>query len=152
MVDNNFIDIVSDDDEALGWGLGIAWKHAPGGKATHSEVIRLRKVTEYWPTGAQGSITTHHSVRLVEDEKGIPTLIFLWHAEGNAQELLYPVYAKSAVELAKGWLKNVNYGNEPDHDGDNERGWRIFTEAWGHVAGRHYAIIGIQPAWAMYGK
>lgn len=57
-----------------------------------------------------------------------------------------------ATAFAKGWLRDVDMGREPDHDGDNGRGFRVFTEAWGKVAGHTYAICAIEPVWACYGK
>ena len=50
------------------------------------------------------------------------------------------------------WLKGIDYGREPDHDGDNSRGFYAFNEAWGHVNGEDECCLAVQPAWAMHGK
>lgn len=54
--------------------------------------------------------------------------------------------------MVEKWLKEAKYENEPDHDGCNERGWRVFNDAWGRVGDEHGAFVEIQPVWLMYGK
>lgn len=57
------------------------------------------------------------------------------------------------AEIAFDWLKEADYGKQPDHDGDNEKGWLCFTEAWGHVAPYGWqAFIAVKPCWMLYGK
>jgi len=34
------------------------------------------------------------------------------------------------MEFVWGWLKNAEYGREPDIDGDVEHGWRVFVDDW----------------------
>ena len=55
--------------------------------------------------------------------------------------------------LIEGWLQaKACYGKEPEHDGDNGRGFRLYNEGWGHVDGNWQAFMAVSPAWAMYGK
>ena len=56
------------------------------------------------------------------------------------------------LEFINLWLKEQNYGSQPDHDGDNDKGWRIYNESWGHVNSEWQAFFAVQPVWAMYGK
>lgn len=63
-----------------------------------------------------------------------------------------PVDAEAAAPFIRAWLDVVDYGRQPDHDGDNAKGWRVYNESWGHVAGRFQAFVAIEPAWFMYGK
>lgn len=97
-------------------------------------------------------------------------LIFLWVASrytagNNSSNALDPAVvafpfkmdASGAAEFANRWLAEQDYGEEPDHDGSNGRGFRVFNEGWGHVklmsgATEHYAIVAVEPAWAVYGK
>jgi hypothetical protein len=146
-MDNRTIDVTSEGDKALACALELVWANAPGGRATHYKVVNLTEKTEYW-----GAPPNHHTVKNVKDDKGVPTMILLWHAECDAVPLPVPMSLEASTDVVKGWLKDVPRGDEPDHDGDNGKGWRVFREAWGHVFGHHYAIVGIQPAWAMYGK
>jgi hypothetical protein len=61
--------------------------------------------------------------------------------------------AERAVTVVKDWLHNAEYGEEPDHDGSNGRGWRVYCEQWGHVAPYGSpAFVAIEPRWAEYGK
>ena len=38
-----------------------------------------------------------------------------------------------------------------DHDGENELGWRVYTEEWGQVNGDWHCLA-IRPAYLWYGK
>lgn len=70
-----------------------------------------------------------------------------------AQPLPYPMKGDSLVDFAFHWLQDgATYGSQPDHDGENERGWVIYVESWGHVMKSPYAICGVRPYWACYGK
>jgi len=146
-MDNRVIDVVSEGDEDLKLAFKLIWPNAPGGKATHYKVVHLREKVRY-----HGDPTDWHETTYEVCPDGTPTLILLWNAESDATSLPYPMDRKQATQFALGWLAQADYGSEPDHDGDNGRGWRVFTNQWGHVAGHSYSIVGLQPAWAMYGK
>ena len=82
-------------------------------------------------------------------------MIFLWSDFEKIEGFVpfpFVMDAAGCADFAQRWLANVDYGKQPDHDGDNEKGWRIYNEGWGHVDGLHSAAIAISPAWAMYGK
>lgn len=149
-MDNRHIDITSEGTEALAMALRLIWPNAPGGKASHYKIGTYRQHTEYYQDTHDK--VTSHSNRIVPDEKGTPTFILYWGDERDSLPLPFPHDLNAAINLIQDWLKEVSYGREPDHDGDNREGWRVFNEAWGHVAGSSYAIAAIQPAWAMYGK
>lgn len=89
----------------------------------------------------------------VDKEKG---LIFYSYISDSARSAAVPLPfrldAAGAADFAKRWLEEQDYGEEPDHDGDNGKGWRVYTEGWGMVAGEQSAFVAIKPAWAMYGK
>jgi hypothetical protein len=64
-----------------------------------------------------------------------------------------PLDVVGAADMAMRWLENADHGREPDHDGDNVRGWRVAVGAWGHVEPYGYgAFASVFPAWAMLGK
>jgi hypothetical protein len=154
-MDNLHIDITAEGDASLAKALEIVSVNAPGGKATHFLIKKYKPVTNYYPGGVRNGFAYNpsHSESLTESTDGVITLVLLWHAEGGAAPLPYPLQIDKAVDFVKGWLDaGVDWGREPDHDGDNGHGWRVFTEGWGHVAGLHYAVCAVQPAWAMYGK
>lgn len=146
-MDNRSIDLTSEGHEALSLALKLMWDSVPGGFATHFKIVKLRATNVYW-----GNPTSHHEVRLEPDDTGVPTLILFWTAASGAEQFAYPHDLERTNEFVKGWLKSVEYGPEPDHDGDNGKGWRVFTDFWGQIAGASSSIVGIQPAWAMYGK
>ena len=88
----------------------------------------------------------------VDPKKG---LVFVWAAtDGNKGVITLPfkLDAEGAADFAKRWLAEQCYGQEPDHDGDNGKGWRLYNESWGRVEGYTYGFVAVQPAWAMYGK
>jgi len=84
-------------------------------------------------------------------------LVFFNHYElkpvgGDKITLPFKMDADGAADFARRWLEEADYGREPDHDGDNGKGWRLYNEAWGHIDEDRYAVIAVAPAWAMYGK
>lgn len=124
-MDNQRIDVTWEGKERFYTLLSMAVEASPG-----------CKVASYW----------------ADDEHG---LVFRWHdgsSSRSSTKFPTPVNAEAACDFAWGWLRTQDYGKQPDHDGDNGKGWRIYNESWGHVASDHYAFIAIQPAWAMYGK
>ena len=85
----------------------------------------------------------------VSDSHG---LIFYWAASPKMTLLPFKMTLEQAADFAFGWLQEADYGVQPDHDGDNGLGWRLYCEAWGHVAGDSCAFAAVRPIWAMYGK
>lgn len=79
-------------------------------------------------------------------------LVLYWGESTNATKLPFPMTLDQAADFASGWLEHADFGSEPDHDGDNKPGWRLYCEGWGIVGGDHYAFAAIEPRWAMYGK
>lgn len=160
-MDNFLIDLVAESKPSLSSALLLAFNHnAPGGKATHYKRVKLKYETRYFKVASrelQPDLTLEnvsHSSGTYERPQGVDSLILLWSAgDKDAMPLPYPMMHADAVEFIDGWLRNgAEYGREPDHDGDNGKGFRVFTEGWGHVAGNTYTICAIQPAYAMYGK
>lgn len=132
-MDNRIISVQSEGRGAFYLAFQLVFDNAPGGKASHY---------------------------IEHPEFG---LIFLWskdkflidNVEVAAIKLPYPMGWKAAGDLAWGWLKDQpdnKYKEYLDHDGDNEHGFRVYNEDWGHVAESHYAICAVLPVWAWYGK
>lgn len=146
-MDNRAIDITSEGEAALALALRLAWPNAAGGKVSHVKAVNLiEKVTYY------GAPTDRHITESREAQEGTKTLILLWHEERGSLPLAYPLDIEEAIPFVIGWLKRADRGPQPDHDGDNGKGWRVFTDSWGHVAGHQYTIAAVQPIWAVYGK
>lgn len=83
-------------------------------------------------------------------EKG---LVFYSSEASNMTKLPFAMDLAAAADFAHQWLMNAAvYGAEPDHDGSNGKGWRVYCEAYGHVGGQWQAFVAVQPAWAEYGK
>lgn len=127
-MDNRELTVVSEGHENLRHALAIAWQGAPGAKATH--------------------------YRVVPDATGIPTLILLWHEEREALPLPFTLDAEAAAEFVRHWLHEQKTPPCPirPFDGSTGKAFRVFTEDWGHVFGHTYAVVGVQPAIALYGK
>jgi hypothetical protein len=163
-MDNFTIDVVSEGAGGVGHALALLWGRAAGGKATHYAVVKLKdQRTHYVRPAVAGrdvatgivagvEVSAWSSDAVVEAPDGRETLVLLWHEEAGAVALPFPLNQAQAVEFVVGWLGSVSYGREPDHDGDNGKGWRVFTGDWGKVGRFSYSFAGIQPAWAMYGK
>ena len=82
-------------------------------------------------------------------------LVFYWASNTHNKdvvELPFKLDSEGATDFALRWLNELDYGKEPDHDGDNSKGWRVYCEGWGQVDGEWGAFLAVAPAWAMYGK
>jgi hypothetical protein len=79
-------------------------------------------------------------------------LILYWAESPKMTKLPFPMTISQASDFVLGWLEHANYGEEPDHDGHNRHGWRIFNESWGHIGGEWQAFVVIEPVWAEFGK
>lgn len=89
---------------------------------------------------------------LIHAEKGLVFFDYLGSMPKEGVKLPFKLDHIGAADFAARWLVEQNYGREPDHDGDNGKGWRLYNESWGHVGGWSGAFIAVKPAWAMYGK
>lgn len=165
-MDNFRIDVCGEGNEALEMALKIAFQeNAPGGKAVHYRVVSLVDEVQYFGNSATNQKGfhenvsglpgkhVHHFERCKEQEGGKLTLVLLWSDVKESTPLPFPLEIGDAIPFVKGWLKaSGDPGPTPDIDGDVAEGWRVFTGAWGHVAGCSCAIVGVQAWWAMYGK
>jgi len=71
----------------------------------------------------------------------------------KATALPFPLTVDAAVNFLWDWLDSADFGQEPDQDGSNEKGFVVTTgDCWGHVEGCYYSILGVYPDWQMYGK
>lgn len=147
-MDNRSINVVAEGDEALRLAITLAWGKSANQRATHYRFMLVEPKTRYYGNPTVDTHTTDYA----ESPTGKPTLVILWHDENGAVALPYPMNLEQTIEFIRGWLAQVERGREPSHDGDNGKGFRTFQDFWGHVAGYHCAIIGVQPEWAMYGK
>lgn len=85
----------------------------------------------------------------VENDK----FILFEYAHNKMTPLPTPMPVNFMASMVYEWLKTAKYPEEPDHDGDNERGWRLYKENWGHVdTFGHGSICAIEPMWIEYGK
>ena len=78
---------------------------------------------------------------------------------GRAQEgdpgwviMLAPVTAEEAVPMVKMWLREQDYGREPDIDGSCSKSWRVFNGPWGYAGNDWRGVVAIEPYWAEYHK
>ncbi len=113
--------------------------------------VKLETAMEIAFENAPGRKAVAWAVLQNEDDTG-KRLVLFWNKDPLATPLPSEMSVATAVEFVKDWLVAQNYGREPDHDGSNRKGCRIYNEAWGHVAKSHYAFVAIEPVWMMYGK
>jgi len=121
-MDNFHIDVTCQGSKPMLLALEIAFTNCPGSKAIGYRVIENKGLVLYW----------------TEADNVTPFLSKMTFAE--------------VEPIIQGWLKEQDYGEQPDHDGSNGKGWRVYNEAWGHVNNEWEAFVAIEPAWAMYGK
>ncbi len=125
MMDNFHFDMTSLGAEKLKTALGLF--DPPG-----------RKVVGY----SVGDATT----------LGRKRLVLYWNDSLAATKLPFPMTLEQAAAFAVGWLEHADYGREPDHEGSNSKGFRIYCEGWCMVGSDFAAFAAIEPAWAMHGK
>lgn len=81
------------------------------------------------------------------------TLVFYWVTAHEVQMLPFELDVKGMIDFTTRWLGvNPPVRPEPDHDGDNGKGFRIWCDSWGHVNSEYQAFVAIKPEWACYGK
>lgn len=104
----------------------------------------------------------------IDKKKG---LVLLWCAEeySGGRKLGHPfptrLDAKGAADMAWTWLQKewekdpkdrvaFDPGGKPYEDGevDNDNGFRVYNEEWGHVGDHTYSVCAIQPASIWIGK
>jgi hypothetical protein len=89
---------------------------------------------------------------ITDAEKGLMVL-FKYPSAPNMMPFPAPLDAARSAELMWDWLKAADYPSEPDHDGDNKKGWIIWNDGWDQVDGYGYqSFIAIKPTWIMFGK
>lgn len=141
-MDNREISIKSEGHEALVLALKLIFDNAAGGKAVAFRIFP-----------AKGDPSSEY--RRDRDNYQPPTLVLYWHDEDGASPLLARMGPEEIANLVQAWLDDqpeTMWGDYLDHDGSMGRGFRVFNEDWGHVFNSSYAICGIQPIWAWYGK
>ncbi len=81
-------------------------------------------------------------------------LVFFWSKPSipEYRALPFKMNLTAAVDFAWPWLEQAERGPAPDHDGDNEKGWRVYNEGWTHVANLWEAKVAIETYWLMAGK
>lgn len=86
--------------------------------------------------------------------KDTPLRLVLFRYPNDAmQPFPSPMTAEQVQPMVEAWLAQATYGPEPDHDGSNEKGWRVYNEEWTHVATfRTSAFVAIEPIWLLHGK
>lgn len=87
-------------------------------------------------TSNPGRLTLYHTTTDLPDVTVLPA----------------PMTYDEVMPMIKAWQKTAVYGPQPDHDGDNGKGLRVFNEAWSHVDGRWQAFVAFEPVWLEYGK
>lgn len=149
-MDNFYFNMTSEGQKSLETILGLAfgqYRHAVG-YAIRPPVTGIRYEL---PEG----MDKRDQYKLGWEKEGKPQrLIFYWIANDRPDFVAFPfkLDAIGAADFAIRWLAELDYGKQPDHDGDNHRGWRAYCEGWGHVDSEYRAFAAIAPAWAMYGK
>lgn len=63
-----------------------------------------------------------------------------------------PLEAEGLEPLVISWLKNQNYGYEPDTDGSASKGFLVYNETYGRIDNDPYAFVAIKPEWIVYDK
>lgn len=133
-MDNFHVDVTSEGDEALLRVLQLAFLQ-------HRHATHWRE--EVAP-GQGGPPSNLHTMRF----------LLAWADPGEGwHPFPVPIGAEQAQDVVLGWLAATKYPPQPDHDGDNGKGWGAYCNLWGFVDPDYrYAFLAVEPVWAMYGK
>ncbi len=88
---------------------------------------------------------------------GVKSLLLHWYYRKDQTKFPYEFEVEQIVPFIMGWLKNQDYGPEPDLDGSCSKGWKLFTEH-PYIQGKptnpawHNVVFAIQPEWAEHHK
>jgi hypothetical protein len=90
-------------------------------------------------------------------EKGF---VLFWTDAADAHMLPAPMDADALAPMIHKWMESTDaqqmkcegWDANADHDGDNNPGWRVYVENWGHVADHWQAICAVRPVYLWYGK
>ena len=151
-MDNFHIDITSEGQAALTTAMSLAF-----GQYRNAVAYAIREAVagEAYKFD-DDDLQKKHGWMLRQKTRAKPKrLIFFWsdyEKVADSVKLPFKLDAAGAADFASRWLAELDYGSEPDHDGDNGKGWRLYCESWGHVDDHSSAFIAVAPAWAMYGK
>ena len=142
MSDNLHIDVIGEDEDDLADALRIALRRYNG------------RVAGCYSIDHETGETVNE---FMSNTPTRPTLVFSWCLEEKipaAGKLVscLTMHQPAVTALIEDWLAGLPWNAEPDIDGECSKGWRIFTEGWGHVGGDHYAAFAVQPVWMMHGK
>ncbi len=75
-------------------------------------------------------------------------LSILWSTDEVSVKFPTCLGVEEVIPIALAWLREAKYDAQPDHDGDNKKGWHIFQSR-----SNFYTIIcSIEPRWTTYGK
>jgi hypothetical protein len=129
-------------------------------EADHNEQLVLAiKILQKWHSGV-----SHYMTGV--DVNGKPYLSLLWadpKGSSPATPLIAPLKdAEAIAHTIQSWLRTVEYGHEPDHDGSNTKGFRVTCEgpqiyagdnSYIHLCGwDFYVFMTVQPFWNEYHK
>jgi hypothetical protein len=144
-MDNRHISIQSQGKKAFELAMQLMFDNAPGGKANYYCDHPTYGFVLFWSGDYGNTLGPLHDWGK-EDPKPLSVPIV---------KLPYPMSVKAATELAWEWLQEQpddKYQDYCDHDGSNGHGFKVYNEYWGHIGNSHYAILGVIPVWAWYGK
>lgn len=125
----------------------------------HEQLVLAIRILQHWHRSVSHFITGI-------DTKGVPYLSLLWTDPGGttkATPLLAPMHDADAIALqVQSWLKTINYGREPNHDGSNTKGFRVTNKgpdaynvdapAWMICPWSFYTFLTVKPFWNEYHK
>lgn len=144
MLDNPRLIIVGRGQQLFLLGMQIAFR-------LHGDKTEAKFWWTYKPKPTPTLMDPHELLGVCAKE----FLVLSWAADDSEKHKnVLPAFmaCEAASSFAWNWLTHQDYGEQPDHDGSNEKGFVLFNDTWGHVGGDRYAIIGIGPAWALLGK
>lgn len=146
ILDNNRLIVVSETRRDFDLAMELAFRHHPRSGCVGWSIYEPKRANDKW------DLDRPESLLGVCGKKFIVLHWYIGETDKHVTPFPMRIDHKLAADFAWGWLQQQDFGQQPDHDGDNGEGFIVFNEPWGHVGGNHSAIIAVGPAWAMKGK
>jgi hypothetical protein len=125
---------------------------------THAQLVSAIAILLEWnSTGVKFYATG-------KDHARAPYLSLLWgkpDAAPDVQAFIAPMADPEAIAMQiEAWLKTAEYGRQPDHDGDNGKGYRLVNGGptlsapgtWKNNPWGFYSVLTVTPCWIEYHK
>lgn len=110
-----------------------------------------------WSTQTEPTDDKNYQAKKWSPSTPAGRLIFHWANHKESKSDIFPIGPSTmqAIDLESmivNWLKEADYGPQPDIDGSCRKGWRVYIETWNRINGDWTAAFAVEPVWLEFHK